>query len=118
MENTNKEFDEITKEELVQMILSLSEFQYRKGLYAGFMFCKDKRITEKQAYNFRYKDKTFNRAKCVFGGNGERSMIQIIEWEPFIRTISFNKLLLKQKFVDFLKKHASEKQKKLWKYGV
>jgi hypothetical protein len=112
----HKEVDEISKEELVNMILSLSEYQYRKGLYAGFMFCKDKRITEKQAYNFRYKDRKFDKAKCVFGGKGQRSIIEIIETESQFGSFTSRKLLLVERFVDFLKKHASEKQKYLYRF--
>jgi hypothetical protein len=117
MEKINKQFDEITKEELVQMILPLCEYQYRRGIQQGYDMCKRGKITEKQAYDFRYKDKTFDRAKCVLGGKGQYSIIEIIEIEPFVRTYNYKKQRLKDMFIDFLKENASEKQKEIYKNG-
>lgn len=107
--------DKMTKQEFVEMILSLCEYQYRKGVQQGHSMGKRGIITEKQAYDFRYKDKNFNRAKCVLGGKGQYSIIGIIEMEPFVRTYDYKKQRLKDIFIDFLKENASEKQKEIYK---
>ena len=115
--NKNVANNEITNEELVEMILSLCEFQYRKGVQQGHSMAKRGIITEKQAYDFRYKDKTYNRAKCVLGGKGQYSIIRIIEMERFVSQITFKQIRTKDKFIDFLKKYASQKQKEIYKNG-